>query len=576
MLEEINSIEGLHKLKREQLPALVNEIRELLITRISQVGGHLASNLGIVELTVAFHYVFDEQDKFVFDGSHQSYTHKILTGRADAFSRFKDTKEFSGLFDKYESKHDDFFIGHTSNSISLACGLAKGRDILKRTERIFAVIGDGSLSGSEAYSGLNNAAMLGSQLGIIFNDNEQSIASNFGGIYKHFEELRNSSGKGKNNFFTNLGFEYVYIENGNDVNNLINEFEKLKRCNHPIVIHVHTQKGYGYQPAMNNKEKFHFVDSFKIKTGDFLYDDVPGTYKRLVSDYLIKKVHECPDAMVLNSGIPTILDLVRFREILPNNYMDTGICEDSTVSIAAGLSQQGIFPIVLQLSSFSQRMYDQLAQDIALNRLPLLLIVEGAGFSNTNASHVGIFDIALFAHIPNFIYMTPRNGIDLCKMLDYAFETKSTIGIRIPNGQVHKDDYPVSEISNYQYEIVQRGTKIVILALGDFFKIGIAVYKKLLLYGVKVTLINPRFINVVDEDTLTSLLDDHDLFVTIENSIKAGGFGSRICSFLSRYGVRILTYSFDNIFYDRKNINQELEERRMTEELIAEDILKNK
>ena len=573
MLEKINSIKDLQKFRKDELQEVVDELRALLLLRISQVGGHLASNLGIIELTVALHYVFDEQDKFVFDGSHQSYTHKIITGRREAFSRFKETNEFSGLFDKNESKHDDFFIGHTSNSISLACGLAKGRDFLKKNERIFAVIGDGSLSGSEAYSGLNNAAMLCSQFGIIFNDNEQSIANNVGGIYCHFADLRKSQGKKANNFFENLGFKYVYIEAGNNVEILVDELEKVKFCKEPIVIHVHTQKGYGYFPAINNKEKYHFVDPFNIEDGIFLYDDVPGTYKRLISDYLINKTYNNSDLIVLNSGIPTILDLVRYRELFPNNYIDTGICEDTTISIAAGLSQQGIFPVVLQLSSFSQRMYDQLAQDIALNKLPLLLIVEGAGFSNTNASHVGIFDMALFSHIPNFVYMTPRNGLELCKMMDYAFEKKATIGIRLPNGRVHNDVYPVAEILDYKYEIVKKGTQVAILALGDFFRIGVDVYSRLSSLDINATLVNPRFINVIDKETLVDLLSDHSVFVVVENSVQDGGFGSRISTFLSKYKVRVFTYAFDNVFYDRRNILQELEKQRMTGELIVEDIL---
>lgn len=573
LLEKINSIYDLHNLRKQQLPVLVDEIRELLIQKISRVGGHLASNLGIVELTVALHYVFGEEDKFVFDGSHQTYTHKILTGRAKAFEHFKETPDFAGLSDRYESDYDVFSIGHTSNSIALACGLAKGRNLTQKHERIFAVIGDGALSGSEAYSGLNNAAALDSQITIIFNDNNQSIAKNYGGIYDHFYKLREMQGYLSNNFFTDLGFKYVYIEEGNDVCKLVEQFEVLKNYDKPLVIHVHTQKGNGYLPAIKNKEKFHFVDPFNIKTGEFLFDDVPGTYKRLVSDYLIKKAEMCSQTVILNSGIPTILDLLKYREKLPEKYIDTGICEDCTISIAAGLARQGIFPVVLQLSSFSQRMYDQLNQDIALNKLPLLLIVEGAGFSNTNASHVGIFDIALFGHIPNFIYMSPRNGIELCKMIDYAFLKKKSIGIRLPNCQVIEDSYSVSEIEEFKYEIVEHGRNVAILAAGDFFYIGITVYKKLMELGIHSTLINPRFINIVDEETLDHLRRNHQLFITIENGIKDGGFGSRICTYLARYKVTTFVYAFDSLFYDRTDMKTELDRCGMTGEKIVEDII---
>ena len=573
-LDNIENI-NLKTLNINQLNELSNEIRTFLINKLSEVGGHLASNLGIIELSIALHYVFNDNDKFIFDGSHQTYTHKILTGRYEGFKKFKQSKEVTGLSNHNESKHDVFSVGHTSSSIALGCGLVVGRNINKSKENIIVVIGDGSLSGSEAYSGLNNAATLDGQMLIILNDNDHSIAKNYGGIYKHLKELRESKGTLKNNIFKNIGLEYTYVEDANNIQTLVDKLNEIKNINKPIVMHVHTMKGYGYKPAIENKEKFHYVDPFNVSNGKFLYDDVKGSYKRFISDYLINKVNKNKNLMVINSGIPTILALIKYREKHPDNYIDTGICEDYSISLASGISKQGLLPIVLHMSSFSQRMYDQLSQDICLNNLPMVLLIEGAGIGACDASHSGLFDMTLFSNIPNFIYLEPRNIKDLKLMLDYAIKVKRPIGIRVPFRKQNTDDYPLMKIVNNKYEIVKEGKDIAILSLGSFFNIGIEVYEKLKSKGYNPTLINPRFTNIIDEETLSNIEKTHDIIITIENSCIHGGFGEKIDSYFSSKNNIVLNYSFGNEFYDRIPIQELYNEYKIDSDRIIKEVMDN-
>lgn len=571
-LEKINSINDLKKLKPDELEKLSYEIRMFLLDKISMVGGHLASNLGIIELTIALHYVFDENDKFIFDGSHQTYTHKILTGRYNDFKTFKETKKVSGLSNYRESVHDVFSVGHTSTSIALGCGLALGRNLLKQDENIISIIGDGSMSGSEAYSGLNNAATIDGQFLIILNDNNQSIASNYGGLYKNLKELRDSKGRAQNNFFKSLGLDYMYIEEGNDINILIKEITKIKNHNRPLVLHVHTDKGHGYEISKYNLEKFHFVDPFNINTGEFNYDDVKDSYKRFISDYLIEKVNK--NMVVINSGIPTILDLIKFREIHPDNYIDTGICEDYSISLAAGLAKKNILPIVMHMSSFSQRMYDQLSQDICLNNLPMVLLIEGAGIGSSDEAHSGLFDISLFSSIPNFIYLEPRDINDLKIMLDYAISCNKTIGIRVPFKKQNISSYKVKTIKENSYELIEKGRDIAILALGSYFHIGEELYTLLKEKKINSTLINPRYINRLDMKLLKQIEKEHKIIITIENSCIHGGFGELINTYFSDKDNIVLNYAYENKFYDRENVNLLMKKYHLEPELICKDVMK--
>lgn len=573
-LDSIKNIGDLKKLSINELEKLSNEIRLFLLDKISNVGGHLASNLGIIELTIALHYVFDEEDKFVFDGSHQTYTHKILTGRYEDFKEFKKSKKVTGLSNYTESMHDVFSVGHTSTSIALGCGLALGRNISKKKERIISIIGDGSMSGSEAYSGLNNVSTINGQFLIVINDNNQSIASNYGGLYGNLKELRESKGKSKNNFFKTLGLDYMYIEDGNDIRALIENIKKIKDYNHPLVLHVHTDKGHGYDVCKKNLEKYHFVDPFSIETGEFNYDDVKDSYKRFISDYLIKKVDENKNIMVINSGIPTILDLIKYRKIHPNNYIDTGICEDYSISLAAGLSKEKTLPIVMHMSSFSQRMYDQLSQDICLNNLPMVLLIEGAGIGSCDAAHSGLFDISLFSHIPNFIYLEPRDINDLKLMLDYAINCNKPVGIRVPFKRQNIGFYKPQPIKENKYEIIKEGKDIAIIALGSYFQIGEELYNLLKNNKVEPTLINPRYINVLDTELLNKIAKNHKLIITIENSCIHGGFGEKIDEYFSNKNNIVLNYGFENKFYDREDISLLMEKYHLKPELIYEDVMK--
>lgn len=572
-IETIKNINDLKKLNIKELDILSEEIRKFLIDKISNVGGHLASNLGIIELTIALHYVFDENDKFIFDGSHQTYTHKIITGRYKNFKKFKENKKVTGLSNYRESTHDVFSVGHTSTSIALGCGLVIGRNINKSKEKIISIIGDGSLSGSEAFSSLNNAGTLTGQFLIIINDNEQSIASNYGGLYSHLKELRESNGKSKNNIFKNFGLEYQYIENGNDIKTLIREITKIKDYNKPLVLHVHTKKGYGYPISQKNLEKYHFVDPFNIETGEFLYDDVKDSYKRFISNYLINKVEKEKNIMVINSGIPTILDLGEFRKKHKDNYIDTGICEDYSISLAAGLSKQNMIPVVMHMSSFSQRMFDQLSQDICINDLPIVLIIEGAGISGSDETHSGLFDITLFSNIPNFIYLEPKDINELKLMLDYAIKAKKPIGIRVPFMKQNICKYKPQPIKEFKYEVLEKGKDIAILAVGSYFSIGEELYNIFKKENKNVTLINPRFINIIDEKLLLDLKKDHKIIITIENSTISGGFGEKIDRYFSKDKIKVFNYAYDNKFYDREDIKQLKNKYHLNSELIYKDVI---
>lgn len=573
-LDNINNVNDLKKLKINELEELSNEIRSFLLNKISTVGGHLASNLGIIELTIALHYVFDEDDKFVFDGSHQTYTHKILTGRYEDFKTFKKTKKVTGLSNYKESTHDVFSVGHTSTSIALGCGLALGRNIYNKKEKIISIIGDGSMSGSEAYSGLNNASTINGQFLIVLNDNDQSIATNYGGLYKNLKELRETKGKAKNNFFKNLGLDYMYIEEGNDIKTLIKEIKKIKDYNHPLVLHIHTDKGHGYEVSKKNLEKYHFVDPFNIETGEFNYDDVKDSYKRFISNYLIEKVNKNKNIMVINSGIPTILDLIEFRKKHPKNYIDTGICEDYSISLAAGLSKERILPIVMHMSSFSQRMFDQLSQDICLNNLPMVLLIEGAGIGSCDESHSGLFDITLFSNIPNFIYLEPRDINDLKLMLDYAISCNKPIGIRVPFKKQNIDKIKSKPFKENKYEVVKKGKDIAIIALGSYFQIGEELYNKLKDNNLESTLINPRYTNRLDMDLLDKISRNHKIIVTIENSCIHGGLGEKINTYFADKENIVLNYAYDNEFYDREDITELMNKYHIDKDLIYKDVMK--
>lgn len=581
VLNRINEPKDLKLLNKEELGYLASEIREVLIRKVSTTGGHFGPNLGMVEATIAMHYVFNSPiDKIVYDVSHQSYTHKILTGRKNAFINPGEYKTVTGYTEPSESEHDFFIVGHTSTSVSLACGLAKARDIKGGKENIIVVIGDGSLSGGEAYEGLNNAAASGKNIIILVNDNDMSIAENYGGLYKNLELLRESNGKAENNFFKALGFEYHYIDNGNDIESLIDIFSKVKDIDHPVVIHMHTIKGKGYKDAEENKEAFHWVTPFNLETKEPVNKPTLGeSYRSITEEFLMKKASEDPKVVAITAGTPSSVSLGNFRNEFKNQFIDVGIAEEHAVALASGIASQGGKPVVGFLSSFIQRTYDQLSQDLAINNNPALIMVYGGGITGGDVTHLGIFDIPLISNIPNIVYLAPTNKEEYIAMMEWGIEQdKYPVAIRVPNINVVSTGISVEpDFHNINtYKKVESGKDIAIIGLGNFYHLGKKVKEKLKSeIGVNATLINPRFISGIDEKLLYELLEEHKLVITLEDGVLDGGFGEKISRFYGDKNIKVLNFGADKEFTNGVSKDELYERYHLTEELIVEDIKKS-
>ena len=579
VLDKVNELKDLKALSREEIRLLTDEVRQILIQKVSATGGHFGPNLGMVEATVALHYVFNSPvDKFVFDVSHQSYAHKILTGRKEAFTNPEKYKTVSGYTTPEESEHDFFKVGHTSTSISLACGLAKGRDVQGGNENIIAIIGDGSLSGGEAYEGLNNAAELNSNFIVLVNDNEISIAENHGGLYKNLAKLRETEGKAENNFFKALGFDYYFVKDGNNVDELIETLEKVKDIDHPVVVHMHTVKGKGYADAENNKENFHWVMPFNLETKEPLMKMEPvKTYLSMTEDFLLEKAKKDPSVVVINAATPSITGVNKVRYELEKQYVDVGIAEEHAIAMASGMARRGAKPVASFLSTFIQRTYDQLSQDLALNNNPALILVHWGGISDQDETHLGLFDIPLISNIPNMVYLAPTNKEEYLAMMEWGIEqTDHPVAIRVPNMQVvstgEKVEANFSELNKYVKTI--EGNEVAILGLGSFYHLGKKVHDKLQEIGINATLINPRFITGVDEALLTSLQKNHKLVITLEDGILDGGFGEKIARFYGDTDMKVLNFGATKEFTDSVPVAELYERYHLTEALIIEDIQK--
>ncbi|MBR1424624.1 1-deoxy-D-xylulose-5-phosphate synthase [bacterium] len=580
ILNKINSPEDVKKLSISEMNILADEIRQGILNRVDQIGGHLGPGLGITEATIALHYVYNSPvDKFVFDVSHQCYPHKMLTGRKEGFINPKDHPEISGYFNYNESPHDPFMIGHTSTSISLATGIAKARDLKGEKYNVIALIGDGSLSGGEAFEGLNNASVLGSNFIIIVNDNEMSIAENQGGLYKNLEELRNSNGQAQNNFFKSFGFDYHYVENGNDIQSLINIFEQVKNIDHPVVVHIHTLKGKGFEPAVTNKETGHWsMPGLLSKDKNLNFDTVAECYETITNNYILEKIKQDKTVIPITSATPGVFWWNKdFRNQLGENYTDVGIAEEHAVAYASGLAKNGARPIYAVMTSFIQRTYDQLSQDLALNNSPATILVYWGGISGADATHLGLFDIPLICNIPNIVYLAPTCKEEYLRMLDWSVEqTKYSVAIRVPSanfvstGVEDKTDYSILN----KYQLVEKGEKVGIIALGDFFELGKEVKKELLQSGINATLINPKFITGIDKELLNSLKSDHKVIITLENGTLDGGFGEKISRFFGDSNVKVLNYGASKEFIDRVPIDELLERYHLKKELIVQDVNK--
>ncbi|NFG26958.1 1-deoxy-D-xylulose-5-phosphate synthase [Clostridium botulinum] len=577
ILNKINEPKDLKGLNNEELKLLSNEIREILITRVSKTGGHFRPNLGMVEATIALHCVFNSPiDKIVYDVSHQSYTHKILTGRKNAFINPDEYRSVTGYTSQNESEHDFFTVGHTSTSISLACGLAKARDVKKGKGNIIAVIGDGSLSGGQAYEGLNNASASGKNIIILVNDNDMSIAENHGGLYQNLDLLRKTNGKAENNFFKSLGFEYHYVKDGNDIESLIETFSRVKDIDHPVVVHIHTVKGKGYEDAIQNKEAFHWVMPFDLKTKESLVKGASETYGNIAGEILSQKARKDSSIIAITAATPASVGLSSFRHEFKDQFIDVGIAEEHAIALASGIASQGGKPVASFVSSFIQRTYDQLSQDLAINNNSALIMVHGGGISGGDVTHLGVFDIPLISNIPNIVYLAPTNKEEYIAMMEWGIEQdKYPVAIRVPNMTVVSSGIKIEP--NFDklntYKKVKDGSEVAIIALGSFYDLGEKVQKRLKeSTGINATLINPRFISGIDKDLLTELLDNHKLVITLEDGILDGGFGEQISRFYGDKEMRVLNFGASKEFTDSVPLEMLHSRYHLTEELIISDI----
>ena len=581
-LEKINSPEDVKKLSIDEMKELSFEIRKALLNRLSEKGGHVGPNLGVVELTIALHYVFNSpKDKIVYDISHQSYVHKILTGRKEGFTNLEKYKTISGYSNPDESEHDFFKLGHTSTSISLACGLAKARDLKGDKDNIIAIIGDGSLSGGEAYEGLNNAAEAGTNMIIIVNDNEMSIAENYGGLYKNLRELRESEGKCECNFFKAMGLDYYYIKDGHNLDELISTLSKVKDIDHPVVVHVHTIKGKGFEVAEKNKEQWHWGMPFEIETGKLKVDNKnTNTYANLTGEYLLNAMKKDKNVVAITSGTPTVFGFYKDRrEKAGKQFVDVGIAEEHAVALASGIAANGGTPVYGVNSTFLQRTYDQLSQDLCINNNPATILVYSASVYGMNdVTHIGLFDIGFMSNIPNMVYLAPAFKEEYFKMLNWAMTQKEhPVAIRVPamgvieSGVEDTTDYSILN----KYQVTKEGNEVAIIALGDFYQVGEKVVKKLSKENdIEATLINPKFITGIDEELLESLKKEHKIIITIEDGILEGGFGEKISRFYGPSNMKVLNYGIKKEILDRYIPDELMKKNRLTDIQIVEDIIK--
>lgn len=580
-IEKIKSPADLKKLDIEALNIVADETRQAVLNRVSKHGGHVGPNLGFVEATVALHYVFDApKDKLVFDVSHQSYPHKILTGRAAGFlGDVDDMNAISGYSSPAESPiYDNFEVGHTSTSISLATGLQKARDIKGTDENIIAVIGDGSLSGGEAFEGLDEASELGTGIIIVVNDNEMSIAENHGGIYKNLRALRQSNGQCEHNWFKAWGFEYHYLKEGNDIARLIQVFKKVKGTQRPTVVHIHTEKGHGFAPAVEDKETWHWSMPFNITDGSLLNQPTGESYDRLFSDWMLREMKRDKTLIAVTAGTPTAAGFTPAkRREAGAQHIDMGIAEEQAAAMISGMAKGGLHPVWTVYSTFIQRTYDQIAQDLCINSNPAVINVVGGGTASMNdITHICLFDIPMLCSIPNLIYLAPTTCEEYFAMLRWAIDQdRKPIAIRVPSNGVNHTAEPVDTEYSYtpQYKVARQGSQVAIIAAGSFYQKGENVADILAAKGINATLINPRYLNAVDAETLDSLKAEHRLIVTLEDGCKDGGFGERIASYYGTSDMKVLVSGVKKDLYDRYNLRQLLDDNRLLDEQIVDDIL---
>ena len=577
-IEKINGPEDVKKLNIEEMTALAEEMRHALLKRASIHGGHFGPNFGMVEAIIALHYVFESpKDKMVFDVSHQTYPHKMLTGRKDAYLYEEHYDDVTGYSCPQESEHDHFTVGHTSTSVSLACGLAKARDLRGESANVIAIIGDGSLSGGEALEGMDFAAELDSNMIIVVNDNDMSIAENHGGLYSNLKLLRETNGQAECNLFIAMGLDYVYVDHGNDLRELIGAFRQVKDSKKPVVVHINTLKGKGYKPAEEHKEEWHWHLPFDIETGKSHFPEVED-YSSVTCEYLIEKMKQDPTVVAITSGTPTILGFTQEkRKQAGRQFVDVGIAEETAVALASGIAKGGGKPVYGVYSSFIQRTYDQISQDLCIDGNPATIVVyTGSVFGMTDVTHLGLQDIPMLSNIPGLVYLAPATKEEYLSMLDWSVEQKEMpVAIKLPGGDMISDGREVkkdwSQLNTY--EVTEKGSKIALIGLGTFYSLALQTAEMLEKKGIHATVINPYYITGLDKGLLEKLKADHDTVVTLEDGILNGGFGEKIARFYGSSDMKVYNYGLKKEFLDRYDVNEVLKENHLTAEQIVNDVL---
>lgn len=577
-IEKINGPEDVKKLNIEEMTALAEEMRHALLKRASIHGGHFGPNFGMVEAIIALHYVFESpKDKMVFDVSHQTYPHKMLTGRKDAYLYEEHYDDVTGYSCPQESEHDHFTIGHTSTSVSLACGLAKARDLRGESANVIAIIGDGSLSGGEALEGMDFAAELDSNMIIVVNDNDMSIAENHGGLYSNLKLLRETNGQAECNLFKAMGLDYVYVDHGNDLRELIGAFKQVKDSKKPVVVHINTLKGKGYKPAEEHKEEWHWHLPFDIETGKSHFPEVED-YSSVTCEYLIEKMKQDPTVVAITSGTPTILGFTQEkRKQAGRQFVDVGIAEETAVALAFGIAKGGGKPVYGVYSSFIQRTYDQISQDLCIDGNPATIVVyTGSVFGMTDVTHLGLQDIPMLSNIPGLVYLAPTTKEEYLSMLDWSVEQKEMpVAIKLPGGDMISDGREVTKDWSQlnTYEVTEKGSKIALIGLGTFYSLALQTAEMLEKKGIHATVINPYYITGLDKGLLEKLKADHDTVVTLEDGILNGGFGEKIARFYGSSDMKVYNYGLKKEFLDRYDVNEVLKENHLTAEQIVNDVL---
>lgn len=580
-LENINSPADVKKLSVGELTSLCAEMREALIQKLSVHGGHVGPNLGMVEATVAMHYVMNSPvDKFVFDVSHQSYAHKMLTGRKEAFTNPNCYDEVSGYTEPSESVHDHFVIGHTSTSVSLASGLAKARDLRGERFNVVAVIGDGSLSGGEAFEGLDVAAELGSNMIVVVNDNQMSIAENHGGLYRNLQLLRETNGEAPCNFFKAMGFDYLYVADGNDVEAMIEAFRRVRDIDHPVVLHINTLKGKGYRFAETYKERFHWSMPFDIPTGELKKPAGDKGYDTLTAEHLLSLMKADRTVVGITAGTPAVFGFTKDRrERAGKQFIDMGIAEEQAVAMASALAKGGAKPVFGVYSTFIQRAYDQLSQDLCINNNPATILVFWGSLGAMNdVTHLCLFDIPLISNIPNMVYLAPTCREEYLAMLDWSIQqTEHPVAIRVPATGVagsRSVDFPTDyEPEMNRFEMAHCGSGVAIIGVGNFFALAVTVAEQLKQSGIDATVVNPRFLTGLDTEHLEGLRDSHSLVVTLEDGVLDGGYGEKIARYYGESEMRVMCRGVRKEFIDRYNVGEEYAANRLTPDQITADIL---